>query len=126
MSDESTSRPASSLRIGSWFLVLLTISAIWVFYSFAVNQRLSTNKMSSDFGTEMPRFTKLALVVPDPVVIAGCALLSIILLFKEWWLRNKVTTLVINIVVLASCIVLYEIHREAMSLPLRELLKDLS
>ena len=126
MSDDSTNTQTSTLHFGSWFLALLTIAAIWVFSIFAINQHRSIQKIFEDFGTELPWLTILVLQIPDSAIITGGGLLTVFLLVKELLLRNRLHALIINIAVLASYVVLFEIYREALSLPLLKLLNELS
>ena len=120
------SHSATSVRIGSWLMLLITLATLWTLSSFAVAHGSAIAKISASFDLELPQLTRIMLGIPTAAIIISTVITSVALLAKECLLRNKVTSLIVNIIVLVCFILFYEVYREAMSLPMRNLLKEIA
>ena len=113
------------LAIGSWFLVLFTVAVIGLFCTLCVQQRETIRTLYIEFGLVLPRIVEYLLLIPSSVIVGGSALTSILLLLKEWWMRDKTATLAINAAALSCLIVLYNLHREILFMPLQTMMQGL-
>lgn len=115
-----------NVRIASWAILALTLSAIWVLSRLAISQRQVTQKLLADFGVELSTFTIFVLSIPNAAIVGTAVIASAILVVKEWLMQDKKTALILNLAAFAVSLLLYAVHREALITPLQKALIQLT
>ncbi len=130
MSTNGNSGPGpsvSGVSIVSWSLLFLTI-LFTGFFSLQVLRNTPTMvAVLEDFDAKIPTISLVVLNLVQPVVfIPVMAIFTMALVAKELLVKNKVATLTVNNVALALVFVSFGIYREAMILPLIEIIRALT
>ncbi|GEM_PF-2429462 len=75
-------------------------------------------KVFEDFATELPQLTLWIMQVPPLGYLAGCIATAVILIWKEFVLRDKGMTLIINAAAMGVALVFWVTLQYAITLPM--------
>ena len=83
-------------------------------------------RIFEDFDTELPLLTRWLMQLPPAVYVGACLLTGVLLIGKEWAMRDKSLSLLMNVTAAGIALVFWVLLQMAILLPLEKLITDVS